>query len=234
MLLLGLDVETTGLSAERDRIIEIGAVLWETECNQPVKIYSEMILEPSLTGVSKEIEEITGLNFELLRRFGVAPEGRLFADLAWMMERAAYFVAHNAPFDRGFLTNFFHRYEQSFPDKPWIDSLQDIEYPAKLKGRNLTYLAAEHGFLNPFPHRAVTDVLTLFKVLSHYPIAEIAQQAAAPTLEVTALVSYEDRNKAKEAGFRWDGAQKKWKRSMKKPLFDPKKYDFPVEVVELG
>lgn len=234
MLLLGLDVETTGLEASSDRIIEIGAVLWDTERSQPVKIFSEMIREPDVEAISPLIEDITGINYPMLQQFGLIPSSGLFQTLQWYMDRATYFVAHNAPFDREFLREFFLRHQEVMPEKPWIDTIQDVPYPKKFKGRALTYLAAEHGFINPFPHRAVTDVMTMLKVLSHYDVELIAESAESPTLELTAMVSYDDRDKAKDAGFRWDGGDKKWKMKIKKPAFKPEDFEFKVEVVELG
>ena len=204
MLILGLDVETTGLDPANDKIIEIGAVLWDTESLTPVKIFSEMIRETEDLVIPPEIINLTGITTEMLHRFGVLPNGNLFQELYWMMDRATHYTCTDPP------------------------------YPPRMKHRSLIYLAAEHGFLNPFSHRAVTDVLSMLKVLSHYDIEQILTQAQSPTLEVTALVSYEERNRAKEAGFRWNGEQKKWQKRIKANAFDAKAYSFPLDVVELN
>jgi len=40
-----------------------------------------------------------------------------------------------------------------------------------------------------------------------------------------ALVSYEDRQKAKDAGFRWDGEQRRWLRKMREYQVSELKFD---------
>jgi oligoribonuclease (3'-5' exoribonuclease) len=40
MKLLGIDLETTGLDVTKDRIIEIGMVLWETDTQTPIIVDS--------------------------------------------------------------------------------------------------------------------------------------------------------------------------------------------------
>ena len=90
-----------------------------------------------------------------------------------------------------------------------------LSRPPAITTRKLTHLAAEHGFLNPFPHRAVSDVLTMLKVLSHYDIAPVLESARQPSFTVKACVSYDDREKAKARGYRWDAARKIWTKIVK-------------------
>ncbi|MDT8448173.1 MAG: exonuclease domain-containing protein [bacterium] len=233
MYLLGLDVETTGLDSDKDRIIEIGAVLWDWELGQPVQLLSELILEVPNLALDSQIEDLTGITTALLNRFGKEPDDALFARMAEMLAAADYLVAHNASFDRGFLSAFYQRWGRQFPETPWICTYQDVDYPASIRGKNLIYLAGAHGFANPFSHRAVTDVLSMFKVLSHYDLNSCIENALSPKLELVALVSYDNRNLAKEQGFRWDGDSKKWKKKVRKNRFEPGKLPFEVEVIEL-
>lgn len=229
MLLLGLDLETTGLDPEKDLVIEIGAVLWDTEAKQPVRLFSEMVLEKPDLALPKEIEELTGIQTLMLHRFGKAPDDLFFSTLASLFAQADGCVAHNAAFDRGFLTRFYRRWGRELPEKTWICTVLDVDYPRSVSSKSLVYLSAVHGFVNPFSHRAVTDVLSMFKVLSHYKIEEVWANASSPKVELVALVSYENRQLAKDLGFRWDGSTKKWKKQMRAHLFDPKALPFEVE-----
>ncbi len=168
MIIAGLDFETTGTSMEADRIIEIGCVLWDTVLGQPVEIYSALVLHPDGPEVTAEITLINGLTQALLQARGRAPCDA-FADLAWYLAQADAVCAHNGTtFDRpmfeaerGRQASAGHGHE--WKDIPWIDTMVDIDFPPRLTARKLSHLAAEHGFLNPFPHRAVFDVMTMLQ-----------------------------------------------------------------------
>jgi hypothetical protein len=43
MLILGLYFETTGFDVQKDRITEVGAVLWDTVTSTPVRLVSTMV-----------------------------------------------------------------------------------------------------------------------------------------------------------------------------------------------
>lgn len=208
MIICGLDLETSGLSAEKDQVTEIGAILWDTDLNAPVKFFSKLL---KISGqVPPEIVKLTGITDELLKRHGEDP-AQVWEEFKAFCEPAHYLMAHNAPFDRGFIETKFKL------DRPWIDSCVDVEYPESISTRKLTHLAAEHGFVNPFAHRAVTDVLSMFQLVSKYPWSETIQNAITPSVMLRAMVTYNDNQKAKSNGFRWDGTRKVWVKSVKLP-----------------
>jgi DNA polymerase-3 subunit epsilon len=68
-------------------------------------------------------------------------------------------------------------------------------------------------------HRAVEDVLTLAAVLTRVHEVEGGLEkwlarALEPKHELIAIVSYDDRELAKRAGFKWDAERKVWSRKV--------------------
>lgn len=226
MLILGLDLETSGLSHEKDQIIEIGAVLWETETNTPKKIFNELIYFDSLD-LPNEVQAITGISEEDLKTYGI-PLSDALKTLTEMVNQAEYLVGHNAVnFDALFLDQAYSSYQMPKLKKPWIDTMTDIPYAQEIKTRKLSYLAAEHGFINPFAHRALFDVLTTLKLLAHYDITEIVTIQQSPLVKVLAHVGYDDRDKARRIGFRWDPQQRHWFSEVKQAMIP--RMDYPFE-----
>src|SRR4051812_39067608 len=99
MKILGIDFETTGLDAQKDRITEAGFVLWDSDSRQPVRITGFLVKTP--IPVSEEIAQLTGITNTMLQTYGVDP-GPARAAMIALCKQADYFCAHNAEFDRGF------------------------------------------------------------------------------------------------------------------------------------
>ncbi|MBU1690668.1 MAG: hypothetical protein KJ958_06790 [Gammaproteobacteria bacterium] len=244
MLLLGIDLESGGdfnAPLEQNFITEIGMVLWDTEFSQPVEIYSTLLNHEC--ALSPEAQEYTGITEALLKRHGVSPDIRVINPIKALMSKADFIVAHNGRvFDRPLLEAFFTRSGHKMPATEWLDTLHDIDYPRNCVSKNLTYLAAFHGILNCFQHRAVTDVLTMLTVMMRYNLDEIIANAHQPRLVIKAEVSYDDREKAKNKRFSWetpsgkDSAKypKSWVRIVREDQLEAIKLecDFPVAILE--
>jgi len=115
-----------------------------------------------------------------------------------------YIVAHNGrDFDRPLIEAAFSQFGLKLPATPWLDTQYDVDYPRNCASRNLIYLAGFHGMVNPFQHRAVTDVLTMLTILARYDIQQVIANSLRKWLIVQANVSYDERERAKEKGFRW-------------------------------
>lgn len=231
MRLLGIDFETSGLDPVKDDVIEVGAVIWDTEQHQPLVMDNFFVNWGK--DISPEITALNGVQDSYVKEFGVF-EGHGLDRIMRLMARAEYPVAHNGElFDKLFFNQWHKRVflEDSEP-RVWIDSRNDIDFPERCTTRNLKYLAAEHGFLNPFAHRAVFDVLSMLVVLDKYSLEEVIFSAHQPVILIQALVSYDNRQDAKDEGFYWDGDRKQWKRSMKAHKYKPEEFKFNTRIIQ--
>lgn len=210
-LLLGIDIETTGLEIGKDSVTEIGWAVWDTEKRALCSLHSHFVTLPPGVVYSKELAVLTGFDADILDRYG-KPLSTVLSLLG--VEQFDYFCAHNGlRFDKPFLQAVCESggmAKMFFDTRPWIDTKIDLPLTYKPKSTALVYMAADHGFLNPFPHRALFDCLTMFKVLSQYDIDKVIQSAMSPMVRLVAKVSYDGRQLAKDAGFFWDAEKKTW------------------------
>lgn len=192
-LILGLDFETTftdPIDVKEARIIEIGAVLWCPVRHYPVLPITRLVWAEGEPGYNfdERITGLTGLTHEDLKEFGTAP-GFALGKLVKLMRRASVIVAHNGKgFDKPVLESEAARYGITVPEMPWIDTTSDIAYPKSIETRKLKFLGPEHGFLNPYAHRAVFDVLTMMKVLSQYDYQGVLKRSQEPDIIVRAVI----------------------------------------------
>lgn len=253
-LILGIDlegisenlIENGGPNLEVDRVIEIGAVLWDTEYKGPVAILSEIINEDDRLPISKEIEELTGLSEKLINEWGKKgkdPISKVLLALRDLINQADCLMSHNARgYDGPMLTAMYKRYNLDFPEKTWIDSVTDIEYPSRFIHKSLMNLEHYHGFVNPFPHRAFSDVLSMLKVASHYPWDRMKKLADSPRITIRANLSspnwrsksevdqfQKEKGRISRARFKWNPNDKTWTKQIHKVLIDEGKIDFPFD-----
>lgn len=256
--ILGIDLEgindnllEEGVNLKKDRVIEIGAVLWDCHFNQPIKFLSELINEPDRLPISEEVEELTGINDNLLDMWG-HPQDKIpeiLNQLLQLIEKADALMAHNgAMYDKPMLLALYERFNISFPEKLWIDSAQHIEFPKIIPAKSMPVLEHAHGFINPFPHRAVTDVMAMFKIASNYSFQRMYQLANSPVVQLVAVLdapNWKDykqveefnriKHKVSKARFRWQPDIKKWIKEVPKLLVDEGKcsYEFDFYIKEL-
>jgi DNA polymerase III epsilon subunit family exonuclease len=97
------DIETTGLKAGPDRIIEIGAMRLEADTRK-TSSFSTLISIPGK--VPKEITELTGITDKMLK--GKPTFKEMSGDFLEFIKGAVLF-AHNVDFDFGFLKTEFSK-----------------------------------------------------------------------------------------------------------------------------
>ncbi len=234
MLVLGLDLETTGVSWSEDTIIEVGAVLWDTTRSIPLEIYSTLVKPDSPeTLISADIERLTGISTADIAQHGIdlrEAKNRILG----MAEACGHIVAHfGLLFDRLILERFMGAQEKRRFSKLWIDTGYDLAYPESISTRKLDYLAFEHELSVPFKHRAVFDALTTLRIFSKYPLEEILNRARSPLLRISGRLGYEDRGLAASSGFFWNRDERLWQKVERAVVSEQTRYPFEYSVEEL-
>ncbi len=151
------DTETTGLSAEKDRIIEIAAF-------DPVldKTFVSLINPGCL--IPKEASQIHHIDDAMVQN---APSFKEVADqFCEFCSGDIVLIAHNNDaFDKHFLRYEFTRIERTLPDWRFLDSLKWArKYRPDLPRHNLQFLREYFGLPANQAHRALDDVIILAKV----------------------------------------------------------------------
>jgi DNA polymerase-3 subunit epsilon len=218
-IVLGIDFETTGLDSKQDRIIEVGAVLWDASTHKPIEMFSQLVRPDGMTEFPPHVLEITGLDWHrcFFSGFSMSDVG---SQLLKLSRCADYFVAHNVPFEKSFIPQIYDAVDAWESERaaalPWIDTKTDI---AKHVGKRLIHAAAEEGMLNPFPHRALPDVLTMLTLLSKFDFAEVERYAQAPTITLAIKFDYdptrEKNNRVRALGYHWEADTKDWRKPVK-------------------
>ena len=195
--LVNLYTDTTGLSPEEHRCIEVGAVLFSVPDRSVLSQVS--FLMPC---TSNAAEAVNGIAPALTQR--PQPWQAGLACFEAMVEAADVLLAHNAAFDQ----QWFGLGSLPALSKPWLCSMEDIRWPQERQLRStpsVRDLALAYGVPVWAAHRALTDCIYLAQVFERCEdLEDLLLQAMEPRRLYRARLSYEERHKAREAGFRWN------------------------------
>lgn len=206
--LLITDVETGGLDPSRDPCLEVGLVVFDIASLSVIETFSTLIM-----GESNCAYDVNGISIDALAcGRSEAQTWQIINRYVDMAEsRGSAFVAHRASFDRSF-------FPAAIAERlPWICSKYDIDWPRSKYGDGLVHVALAHGVGVLDAHRALTDCQTLARLFRRvgemdYDVHRMVERAMRPRKTFRAVVSFDEKDKAKAVGFEWDGAKKIWHR----------------------
>ena len=151
------DTETTGIKSDRDRIIEIAAYDPVKEKSFCKFVNPECAIPPDATAIHHITDEMvaTAPLFDEI--------GKEFVEFC---EGDVVLIAHNNDaFDIHFLKHEFARHNLEFPSWTFIDSLKWArKYRPDLPRHSLQHLREHFGITANNAHRALDDVMVLYKV----------------------------------------------------------------------
>lgn len=150
---IALDIETTGFDAEKDQILEIGAILFDEK-----KIYKEFstLLNPRIQ-IPETITHITGI-----RQSDVANAPQLSEVVDALKEFVSDFpiVGHNINFDIGFLKKKGIDFQNVLYDTLTLSSIVLTKFPSY----SLETIASHFKVSEKQTHRALDDTINNAKI----------------------------------------------------------------------
>jgi DNA polymerase III epsilon subunit family exonuclease len=156
-----LDIETTGLSSARDRIIEVSVVLYDAKGTQE-RVYSSLV--NPLVAIPSPASSINGITDSMVSQ---APTFTQIAQDLYDVLNGRVLVGHNiGSFDNRFLEAAFAAAGMRWTPDVVLDTLHlaRVAYPG-LKSHKLATLCAVVGITNEQAHRAESDARATWQLL---------------------------------------------------------------------
>ncbi|MBB3472753.1 3'-5' exonuclease [Sphingomonas sp. BK345] len=208
-----LDCETTGLDPERHRMIEfaVGTLTIDLDGGDVVDVEAPRSwLEDPAEDLSIEIERLTQITSDMLI-------GQWFREdeIAQVLTGCDAIVAHNAPFDRAFVTRRF----PTLAALPWLCSMREVDWPELgfSGGRGIAHLLTQAGFYLPDAHRAAADVWATICLLASATndgstiAAALIERSRGVTHRLYATrAPFQCKDVLKAAGYRWSAERRAW------------------------
>lgn len=160
---IAFDVETTGFSPKKDRIIELGAVLFKN--GKSVEKFSSLV--NAGVPVPKVVERLTHITNEMVQN--AEAEDEVYKQFLDFIDRSVngniVMCAHNAQFDFTFLCNTMARLGYELKIK-FVDTLSlSRNYLKDLENHKQITLESYFGLDSSNSHRAVFDAENCGKIL---------------------------------------------------------------------
>ncbi len=161
-----VDVETTGLQPARHEIIELAILVFafNRDSGDLLTLVDEYVglREPSVP-IPAAATAVHGITLDTVRGCSLD-----HAKVRGILHTAEVLIAHNADFDRAFLTALYPELD----GRRWLCSMRDIDWRARgFASRSLQALLAAHRIQPNSAHRAGADCHALLALLTQ-PLPE--------------------------------------------------------------
>jgi DNA polymerase-3 subunit epsilon len=209
-----VDLETTGLDASTDEVIEISCLKFSFTSDRICKVLDSFsqLNEPSIP-IPIHITALTGIDDAMVKDQKID-----IAGLTAFISPCDLVISHNARFDRPFAEKLCG----AFISQPWACSMSEVPWQQEgFEGTKLGYLAASSGFFYD-RHRAASDCEATLELLAR-PLPKSGVTGFCKLLETSHQTlcrvwaqnsPYDLKEVLKSRGFRWssgdNGMIKSW------------------------
>lgn len=154
-----IDVETTGLSSDNNEVIELGIMLGEFKNNKIIRVVDEYAeFQEPFYSIPSNITNITGITNNMVSG-KVLDLAKIFS----ILQKADAIIAHNASFDRGFVSKLL----PEIMEFDWYCSVRQIKWKQLgFENGKLQQLLNTHRIEVGNSHRALDDAKNLAFLLN--------------------------------------------------------------------
>jgi len=152
-----IDIETTGLSARNNEIIELSAL--KVRDDKIVEKFSSLVKPQG--SISSFISKLTGITNEMVQNAPIITE---------VLPKFTAFLAddcilgHNVNFDINFIYNNLQKHFNKELVNNYTDTMRLSKKYCKLPSHKLSYLAEKFGISTEGHHRALNDCVMTFEI----------------------------------------------------------------------
>jgi DNA polymerase III epsilon subunit family exonuclease len=186
---VAFDTETTGLQPIVHRLVEVGAVRFRLDGHETATF--QQLIDPNIP-IPPEVQRVHGITDAMVR--GEPAIDRVLPHfIEFLGVPDTILLAHNAPFDLGFLAMALTRLGITYPPHDVFDTLEMTRrlYPTWPSHR-LEHVATRLNVANRAEHRALSDarlVKNVFlELLRHIPTVT----SIADLVRISPLLSFTD------------------------------------------
>lgn len=209
MLIASFDFETTGLDRNQDRVTEVGVLLYTTSYKRVVM--AESFFVDNEMPIPKLVTEKTKITDGMIKKFGLTSADGLSRLQNYFDMSEAILGKNIMEFDVPFYDRWCIQEKEEPIRRQYIDLETDL---IDTEPKHLGYMAADAGFLNPFPHAALADAWTALRLFEQntdkYGLEKVIERAKEPRVCLQAHVTFDTNYQAKERKYRWQPDRKVW------------------------